>query len=214
MNRAPYLLFDLDGTLVDSVPDLTFSLNRLRSEANCPPLSQQQVGAMVGDGVKALVRRALGDKHYSQQRLARFMEIYAQHLLDNTSCFPGIEELLNNHSPERMAIITNKPYQLTIQLLEGLDLLKYFKIVVGGDSFPQKKPDPMPVLKALEGLSARPEQAIMVGDHHTDIKAGRAAGTAVCFCTYGVGHNDGLATEYTAEKATDLLTLFPGQALD
>jgi len=210
MKPPHYLLFDLDGTLVDSVPDLTTSLNLLRSELDCPPLTPTQVGAMVGDGVTILVQRALGEERYRIDHRDRFMQIYSQHLLDQTSCFPGINALLNHHPADSMAIVTNKPYNLTIQLLEGLNLLHYFKTVVGGDSYPQKKPDPLPVIKALKDLGADPAAAIMIGDHHTDIRAGQAAGTTTCFCRYGVGHTDGLKTDFQAEQATDLLRLFPG----
>ena len=214
MIKHPYLLFDLDGTLVDSVPDLALSLNILRAEVNLPPLSQQQTAAIVGDGARLLVKRALGEELYTPAQLDRFLDIYNQHLLDNTTCFPGIATLLQRHSPDRMAVVTNKPYLLSVKLLDGLGLSQYFKVVIGGDSFPQKKPDPMPVSKALEVLGASPEQAVMIGDHHTDINSGRAAGTAVCFCAYGMGHDDGLTTDYYAAQPADLIKLFPGQTFD
>lgn len=205
-----FLLFDLDGTLVDSVPDLALALNLLRREFELPPLSRHQTAAIVGDGASMLVRRALGDALYSQRNLDRFIDLYSCHLLDNTRCFPGIEDLLIRHSPERMAVVTNKPYDLSVKLLEGLNILKYFKLIIGGDSLPHKKPHPLPVVKALDGLGATPEQAVMIGDHHTDIHSGHEAGTAVCFCAYGMGHDDGLKSAYRAERSTDLLKLFPG----
>lgn len=214
MKQIDYLLFDLDGTLVDSVPDLTLSLNLLRAELGHPPLSEKQVAAIVGDGVSVLVERALGSELYHPDHLARFMQLYDEHLLDHTRCYPGIEELLGRHSAEKMAIVTNKPYQLTIKLLKGLDLSRYFKIIVGGDSYAEKKPHPLPVIKALEGLGANPQQAVMIGDHHTDLYAGRDAGTATCFCAYGLGHTDGLNPDFYAERSTDLLQLFPGSSLD
>lgn len=210
MKKIRYLLFDLDGTLVDSVPDLTISLNLLRAELNCAPLLEEQVCSMVGDGVSMLVKRALGEKLYHPDHSAEFMRFYAEHLLDHTSCYPGIEELLAHHPADRMAVVTNKPYGLTIRLLEGLNLIGHFKVIIGGDSYAEKKPDPLPVVKALEGLGAKPEQAVMIGDHHTDIYSGRRAGTATCFCAYGFGHTDGLSTDFRAEQSSDLLQLFPG----
>lgn len=209
MKNINYLLFDLDGTLVDSVPDLTISLNLLRAELDCSPLREEQVCHMVGDGVSILVKRALGEDLYHPAHIDRFMQLYGEHLLDHTSCYPGIEELLTRHPADKMAIITNKPYQLTINLLEGLNLIRHFKIIVGGDSYAEKKPHPLPVIKALEGLCADPKQAVMIGDHHTDLYAGREAGTATCFCAYGMGHTDGLTTDFRAEQSTDLLQLFP-----
>lgn len=214
MKTINYLLFDLDGTLVDSVPDLTISLNLLRTELGCPPLPQNQVSDMVGDGVSILVERALGEDLYQPAYTDRFMQLYSEHLLDHTRCFPGIEELLSYHSADKMAIVTNKPYQLTMNLLEGLNLVKNFKIIVGGDSYVEKKPHPLPVIKALEGLGADPKQAVMIGDHHTDLYAGREAGTATCFCAYGMGHTDGLTTDFHAEQSTDLLQLFPESSFE
>ena len=214
MRQINYLLFDLDGTLVDSVPDLTLSLNLLRAELDRPPLSEKQVATMVGDGVTVLVKRSLGEDLYQPAHRDRFMQLYDEHLLDHTSCYPGIEELLNRHSAEKMAIVTNKPYQLTLKLLEGLKLLQKFKIIVGGNSYAEKKPHPMPVEMALKGLGADPGQAVMIGDHHTDLHSGRSAGTAICFCAYGLGHPDGLTPDFRAEQSTDLLQLFPGSPLD
>jgi phosphoglycolate phosphatase len=207
-------LFDLDGTLVDSLPDLAGSLNRLRAELDLPPLPRQQVAVMVGDGATMLVKRALGPQRFQMEHLHRFMRIYAAHLADETCCYAGIEELLNRHDPTRMAVITNKPYILSVQLLEALDLLRFFKIVIGGDSFPEKKPHPLPVEKALNALSAKPEKAVMIGDHHTDIVSGQSAGTAVCFCAYGLGHNNGLKTTYQVKHPQELNKLFPGPAHD
>ena len=205
-----YLLFDLDGTLIDSLPDLALSLNLLRGELDLPPLSQQQCGAMIGDGASVLVRRALGDDLYDNGHLKRFIAIYSEHLLDKTRCYPGIETLLQRHPPERLAVVTNKPHGLTLQILEGLGLSSTFGSIIGGDSLPRKKPDPLPVSQALADLGARPGQAVMIGDHHTDLNSGRAAGTATCFCAYGFGHADGLAGDYYAEQPSDLLQLFPG----
>ncbi len=140
MSNSPYLLFDLDGTLVDSLPpDLTLALNLLREELNLAPFQQQQVHSMVGDGATVLVKKALGEELYATQHLMRFMDIYDQHLLDNTRCYPGIKDLLASHPAEKMAVVTNKPYALTIKLLEGLNIKDSFKAIIGGDSSSIKK---------------------------------------------------------------------------
>ncbi len=213
--KAPrYLVFDLDGTLVDSVPDLTISLNLLREELGCSPVSEQQVATMVGDGVTVLVKRVLGDELFQTEHVTRFMQIYDDHILDNTRCYPGSEELFSYHATEQMAIVTNKPYLLTVKLLEGLNLTRYFKKVIGGDSYAEKKPHPLPVLTALEALNADPQQTVMIGDHHTDLRSGLGAGTMTCFCAYGMGHADGLLPDFKAEQSTDLLQLFPGSSGD
>ena len=210
MTTPRFLIFDLDGTLVDSVPDLTASLNILRNDLDCAPVSEQRVAKIVGDGVSMLVKRALGDKLFQPEHVSRFMEIYAEHILDNTSCYPGIDELFSRHSPEHMALVTNKPYRLTLKLLEGLNLTQNFKIIIGGDSYTEKKPHPLPVLNALAALHADPQQTVMIGDHHTDLRAGQGAGTMTCFCAYGMGHTDGLVPDFQAVKSTDLPKLFPG----
>ena len=212
MNTPKYLLFDLDGTLVDSLADLTCALNLLGGELNHPPLSCEQVRGIVGDGAANLIKRAFGESNYQRDQLSRFLEIYNEHLLDNTRCYPGISELLDRHPAKRLAIITNKPFQLTMDLLTGLGLEHHFRVIIGGDSFPKKKPDPLPVLKALEQLGALPTEAVMVGDHHTDLYSGRAAGTRTCFCAYGLGNDDGLNADYRVSQPQELLPLFPGTA--
>jgi len=207
-----YLLFDLDGTLVDSVADLTLSLNLLGEELGQSPLTIPQVRNIVGDGATRLIKRAFGEENYQRDHLLRFLKIYTDHLTDNTTPYPGILKLLSRYPSERMAVVTNKPYQLTVDLLSALDMSQYFKVVIGGDSYPQKKPDPLPVVKALEALGAYPQQAVMVGDHHTDLYSARSAGVKTCFCAYGLGHTDGLIPDYHAENSQDLLRLFPGNA--
>ncbi len=204
-----YLLFDLDGTLVDSVPDLASSVNLLRHELGLFPLSLAQTAAMVGDGASVLVQRAVGEQ-FRPELTGRFLAIYAEHLLDQTLCYPGIEELLSRYPASRLGVVTNKPYQLSVDLLTGLGLIGKFGVVIGGDSLPCKKPDPEPVFEALKILGADPQRSIMIGDHHTDLKAGQGAGIATCFCSYGMGNNGGLSSDYQVAAATELLTLFPG----
>lgn len=209
-----YLIFDLDGTLINSLPDLTTSLNLLRTEMDLPALQQDQVGAMVGDGVSLLVRRALGERLYSEQRLDRFMALYDQHLLDQTTCYPGITAFLERHDPALLALVTNKPIAFTRRILDGLNLAGHFAAVIGGDSFKRKKPDPYPLLQALRQIAADPDRTVMIGDHHNDLQAARAAGIANCFCAYGFGHAGDLVPDYYAAQPTDLATLFPGSPLD
>ena len=212
MATPRFLLFDLDGTLVDSVADLGCALNLLAAELGRPPLTPDRVRGIIGDGATALIKRAFGAEQYQPDQLLRFLEIYTEHLIDCTAPYPGIRALLARYPAERMAVVTNKPYRLSVELLNGLDLARHFKTVIGGDSTPQKKPDPLPVVTALERLGATPQQTVMIGDHHTDLYAAQAAGVATCFCAYGFGHSDGLASDYRAGSPADLLLLFPGAA--
>ncbi len=214
MTSPKYLLFDLDGTLIDSIPDLALALNLLRAELDCPPLSLEQAAAMVGDGVGVLVQKALSDTTFRPEHVTRFLKLYDQHLLDNTRCYPGIETLLEQHPTQSLAIITNKPYHQTLAILEGLNLHHHFSVISGGDTYALKKPDPFPVEQALLQLNADKQQAVMIGDHHTDLKAGQGAGIATCFCAYGIGNHAGLNFDFEAQTASDLIKLFPGSKRD
>lgn len=211
MRTTPdYLIFDLDGTLVDSVADLTTALNLLADELGRPQLSKEQVRSIVGDGASKLIKRAFGSANYHREQLFRFLAIYGDHLLDTTCCYPGIGELLASYPAAQMALVTNKPQRLTLELLDGLNLRNHFKVVIGGDSYAEKKPHPLPIQMALQQLGSQADQAVMIGDHHTDLHAAIAAGVATCFCAYGLGNDDGLSPDYVAHKSEDLLQLFPG----
>lgn len=204
------LLFDLDGTLVDSLRDLATALNRLRGERDLPPLPLERVRACVGDGATQLVKRGLAELPYADELLQRFLSLYGEHLLDETRVYPGIREFLEGQGQRRLAVVTNKPIAFTWPLLDGLDLTRYFAVVVGGDSCAAKKPHPEPVQHALRQLGAPPDTAVMIGDHHTDLRAGAAAGVRTCFCAWGLGHHDALPYDDHAETPADLLRLYPG----
>ncbi|ALC15510.1 putative haloacid dehalogenase [Desulfuromonas soudanensis] len=205
-------LFDLDGTLVDSVADLATAVNLLRGELDLPPLPREAVRSYVGDGATLLVQRALPPGLYSERRLQRFLRLYGDHLLEETAIYPGIRDFLETLHNRRLAVVTNKPLALTLRLLDGLHLRRFFPVVLGGDSCLTKKPDPAPVVEALRQLQRPPESAVMIGDHHTDLRAGRAAGVRTCFCAWGIGESGGVASDFFAATPFDLPRLFPGAA--
>ena len=205
-------LFDLDGTLVDSAADLATGINLLRNELALAPLDLATVRSYVGDGATALVRRALPPGCYSETRLQRFLALYAEHLLEQTRAYPGVREFLDQLEGKRLAVVTNKPLGFSLTLLDGLDLRRYFPVVLGGESCPAKKPDPQPVLEALRQLETLPQGAVMIGDHHTDLRAGRAAGVATCFCAWGIGEDGGEPCDFRAQVPADLARLLgPGR---
>ena len=204
MAYAP-ILFDLDGTLVDSVVDLATGINLLRGELDLPPLTIPAVRACVGDGATMLVRRALGDDLFTLPRLQRFLTLYGEHLAETTILYPGIQTCLDLVADRPLAIVTNKPYQLTMNLLAALNLTHYFPVVIGGDSCPAKKPDPTPIKVALHRLGATANEAIMIGDHHTDLISGQAAGLDVCFCSWGFGDDGGCTPTHRVANAAELL---------
>ncbi len=203
-------LFDLDGTLVDSIPDLTRAVNLLRNELGLADISSGQVRTYVGDGVGLLLQRALPEELFSTDQRKRFMEIYTEHLTDETIVYPGIFEFLDMHRDKPMAVVTNKPQHLADMIVDRLGLAPFFADVIGAELDLQRKPHPAMVHHALRGLVCAPEQTVLFGDHHVDLRAARAAGVKSCFCAWGLGHDDGLQADFVAITTTDLPTIFPG----
>lgn len=187
-----FAIFDLDGTLVDSLPDLLRALNRLLAENGRRALVAGEVRMMVGDGVHKLVERGFDATGESAgARLdglaARFVELYEGHTIDHSRPFPGAEQALAALLEQGwgLAVCTNKPYQASVEMLDGLGLSRYLKVVTGGDSTPYKKPDPRHILATVEALGATPAQAVFVGDSPNDAEAARAAGLPLVLVTFG-----------------------------
>ena len=176
------LVFDLDGTLVDSAADLRAALNQMLRERGRPPLSPAQVRPMIGDGVPALVARALAasgaDPAESTGALPRFIELYEADPVRLTRPYPAVPETLAalRRRGYRTAICTNKPQRATLAVLEGLGLLPLFDGVAGGDRFRVRKPDPRHLLELIAALGARVEAAAMIGDNENDAAAAHGAG--------------------------------------
>jgi phosphoglycolate phosphatase len=184
-------VFDLDGTLVDSAPDLHAALDRLAGRLGLAPYTRPEVVAMVGDGVRVLVERALAarGRPFDAAALAAFSEDYTAHAAVQTRPFPGIPEALAalEGAGWRLAICTNKPATATAALLEGLGLAGRFAAVGGGDSFPVRKPDPGHLLATIEAAGGTPGRATMVGDHRNDVMAATGAGLPCLFAGWGYG---------------------------
>jgi len=202
-------LFDLDGTLVDSIPDLTKSVNLVRAELDLAPVTSEQVRNYVGDGVGLLLQRALPENLYNPKRRHRFMEIYTEHLTDETIVYPGIMSFLEANADKPMAVVTNKPQHLAEIIVERLGLKPFFAHVIGAELTLQRKPHPDMVYQALKLLKPDPAQTVLLGDHHVDLRAATAGGVKSCFCAWGLGHSDGLKADFHAETAADLPRLFP-----
>ena len=186
-------LFDLDGTLVETAPDLCRAVNHALTSFGRPSLKVAQVRHMVGDGARALLERGLlasgglPPEHSVEQLVAIMLEHYWRHIADESRPFAGVQETLGALTAQGfvLAVCTNKPLRFTERLLRALDLDRHFKAVLAGDSLPVKKPDPGHVLGTLAAIGARPASAAMIGDSANDIRAGRGAGTRTIAVSFG-----------------------------
>jgi phosphoglycolate phosphatase len=190
------LIFDLDGTLVDSVPDLRAAVNEMLRERGRRPLSLGEVKRMVGDGAPALVARALkasgADPDEAVAALPRFLDIYEANATELTRPYPGVAATLKllRQRGYRTAICTNKPQRAAIAVLQGLDLLTLFDGIAGGDRFSVKKPDPGHLLSLIADLGASPRRSAMIGDNENDAAAARAAAVPLVLMRYGYARVD------------------------
>jgi phosphoglycolate phosphatase len=186
------VVFDLDGTLIDSRLDLIHSVNAMLRHFGRPELPGDVVASYVGDGAPMLVRRALGDpddEKFFKQGLEFFLRYYREHKLDYTHVYPGIPEALelirSNGAIRKMAVLSNKPVNPSRAIVEALGLADFFVKVYGGNSFETKKPDPLGVKTLLKETATPPANAVIVGDSSIDVLTGRNAGIATCGVTYG-----------------------------
>lgn len=180
------IMFDLDGTLVDSGADITAALNYALAPCGLPALTVPQTISLVGEGVTRLIEKVL-DGHVQQHDvvLTRFLDYYAEHLTEATVPYPGVERTLERLSGYRRAVISNKREALSRGILVKLGLMKHFDLVMGGDSLAEKKPSARPLLHTMSVLKATPEESVIVGDSSFDIRAGKAAGVVTVAVSYG-----------------------------
>ena len=186
------LIFDLDGTLVDSRLDLIASVNATLRYFNRSELPGEVIASYVGDGAPMLMRRALGDpknEDFFKQALDFFLAYYKEHKLDHTTVYPGVAEALkhlqSNGSERKLAVLSNKPVNPSRAIVNALGLGGFFFRVYGGNSFETKKPDPFGVKTLLQESGTAPEHAMIIGDSSVDVLTGRNAGIATCGVTYG-----------------------------
>jgi phosphoglycolate phosphatase len=194
-DKIKLLVFDLDGTLVDSRVDLANGVNAMLRHYGESELPVDVVASFIGDGAGMLVRRALGDpedENLVLGALEYFVAYYRGHLLDNTYVYPGTVEALDtlrngsNGLDRKMAVLSNKPVFPSRKIVDGLGLSRYFFQVYGGNSFPTKKPDPLGALKLCEEAGVSPHEAVIIGDSNNDVLAGRNSGMYTIGLTYGL----------------------------
>jgi len=187
----PTLLLDLDGTLVDTVPDLSASLNRLMVSRGLKVFRAEEVAPMVGDGVARLVEKAFAGRGLvpDAAAVADFSDDYTAHVAVGSRPYPGVAEALSGLAAEgfRMAVCTNKPAAAARALLDATGLLPFMAAVGAGDSFPVRKPDPRHLLATVEAAGGEGGRSLMVGDHANDVLAAKGAGTPCVFAAWGYG---------------------------
>ena len=186
------LIFDLDGTLVESREDIATATNQMRQHYSLPPLPQPSVDKLIGSGIRELVRRALNDPGAEKldQAQAQFQVFYNDHCLDQTRLYPEVSEVLRyfRQQGKKMAVATNKKTDLSKKILAGLGVGGMFDLVIGGDGQYKRKPDPEGLSAIMAHLGCSAEETAMIGDSSLDIQAGKAAGVAVtCGLSYGIG---------------------------
>ncbi len=207
------LIFDLDGTLIDSRLDLVHSVNATLRHLDRPELPEDLIASYVGDGAPMLVQRALGDpkdEALVKRALEYFLDYYRVHKLDYTRAYEGVNEMLEairnrNHAPRQMVVLSNKPVKASRAIVEALGLADFFLRVYGGNSFPTKKPDPQGVRVILRETKVPAEQTLIIGDSSVDVITGRNAGLWTCGVTYG------FAPHTLIEVPPDVLVDQPGE---
>ncbi len=206
------LVFDLDGTLIDSKLDLALAVNAARAAAGMVPLEHETIYSYVGNGAPVLIRKSLGAAASDEQveeSLQFFLDYYRGHMLDNTCLYPGVADALRHWTGEKtLAVLTNKPEKFSRMILDGLGVAGSFVRVYGGNTFETKKPDPFGLRRLMDELEVPPERTLMIGDSAVDVQTARNANVRCCGVTYG------LQPETFEEYPPDLLVDRMGELVE
>lgn len=218
IRKPKMILIDVDGTLVDSVPDLAYCVDELMKRLGREPHGEARVRDWVGNGVERLCRRALVgqlDGEPSDEEFERaypiFLDLYADNTSKRSCLYPGVREGLDYLRSQgyRIGCVTNKASQFTLPLLRDLGVHDEFEIIVCGDSLPEKKPHPMPLLHAAEQLGVTADESLMLGDSMSDVKAARAAGFQIVCMSYGYNHGEDIR-DYHPDAVIDSMAELTG----
>jgi phosphoglycolate phosphatase len=206
------LIFDLDGTLIESKWDIADSVNRTLRDLELPERTQDEIFGFVGDGVKRLLRLAVGEDNEEKydEALRVFRRHYLRHCLDRTQFYPGIERVLEHFGHKQKAVATNKSIEYTNVILNGLGP-QHFSFVVGGDNGFGLKPDPGMLLHVMEKLGVANDRTVLIGDSTNDINGGHNAGIKVCAVGYGMGNREKMAAcrpDWFIERPEELMEIF------
>ena len=209
------IIFDLDGTLIDSARDIARSVNELLETLGHRAQPLSRIESYIGNGVGTLLARSLPENNPGELAQIRemYLAIYRRHLLDTTRAYVGVEETLKKLSADHsLAVLTNKPRAETRLILDGLGLSRYFCATHGGDSFPRRKPDPMGVEHILDETEATAETTLFVGDSSVDFETAANAGVACCLVSYGIGSEEAktLPARYRVDRPEELISIVQG----
>jgi phosphoglycolate phosphatase len=206
------LIFDLDGTLIDSQRDLIRSVNVMLREMGRAELKEETISGYIGQGAPILVGRALGEgvsEEEHKRALQFFLRYYEEHKMDTTRAYPGVAETLKELAGLPMAILTNKPARISVRILDELGLKRYFRAIYGGNSFETKKPDPLGANTILREFGVVPHEALLIGDSEVDVQTARNAGALAAAVNYGFGVHDRAAhpADIYLERFSELIEL-------
>jgi phosphoglycolate phosphatase len=212
MKKISLIVYDFDGTLVDTLDDIALSVNLTLKELGRPHLDKEVIKTCVGNGVVMLMTRALNGagEEDIDNAVRLFRKHYADHLMDNSAFYPNCREMIDFFSNRKQAICSNKPEDFVRKILAGLDCLHPFPSIIGGDSFKTRKPDPEGLNHLLAQYGLSPDEAVMVGDSAVDIETGRNANVLTCAVTYGMGDNDAIKAhkpDWTIDDISELKKL-------
>ena len=219
-DRIRLIVFDLDGTLIDSRKDLANSINAMLTEFDRQPLPEEIIAEYIGDGAGMLVRRALGDpddEKFVESALASFLNHYRVHKLDYTYVYDGVFDALDALKAGRqMAVLTNKPIRPAEAICEALELSPYFFRIYGGNSFGTKKPDPEGLTTLIREAGVLPDETVMVGDSDVDILTARRAKTWAIGCRYGLSSHtvESIPSDYLADFPKDWISALDAAKID
>ena len=211
IKKPAMVLIDVDGTLVDSVPDLAYCVDEMMKQLDMPVYGEDKVRNWVGNGVERLTRRALigqldgePDDALFEKAYPIFLDLYDKNVCERSCLYDGVREALDFLKTQDVKIgcVTNKNAQFTLPILEKLGVKDDFEIIICGDTLDKKKPDPLPLLHGAEKLGATPEQSLMLGDSMSDVKAARAAGFDIICMSYGYNHGEDIR-DYNPDAVVD-----------
>lgn len=213
MHPADLLIFDLDGTLIDSKVDIATSVNLTFRELGIEEKRPEEIYSYIGEGVRKLIKATLGEEKEAlfDEAIKIFRGYYLSHLLDTTSIYPGVNEILQHFRDKDKAISTNKPIEYTTKIIDGLALRRHFKVIVAGNNGIRLKPEADMIIKVISELNTRKDKAVMIGDGVNDILAAKAAGIRSCAIGSGLGNREALLSlnpDYFCDGIEGLKDLF------